>query len=93
MFYQRTNDLCATSLGGRITMPCSYVNYNSGYVNKVSLMNPCSQGCSATSSYFYEIPVYNRGDNYPYVQTLWRVIVRYPYVDVSAASVYNSLTI
>jgi hypothetical protein len=56
-------------------------------------MKPCSQGCSGTASYFYDIPVFNRGDNYPYVQTLWRVIVKYAYVDVSAASVYNSLTI
>lgn len=67
MFYARTNDLCATNLGAKVTMPCQYHTYNSGYINKVSLLNPCMQGCTGTASYFYDIPVYNRGDNYPYV--------------------------
>jgi len=42
MFYQRTNDLCATNLGARVSLPCQYYTYTSGYISKVSIMNPCS---------------------------------------------------
>ena len=66
MFLPRTNEMCATNLGGKVNMPCQYSTYISGYINKVSLLSPCMQGCSGTSSYFYDIPVFNRGDNFPY---------------------------
>jgi len=44
---QQSQQLCYIYIGGRIGIPCSFTNYPSGYIKKVSMGSTCPMTCLA----------------------------------------------
>ena len=72
-------------------MSCNYTTYASGFLEVISLSNPCPSGCSGTGTYQFIIPITNRGDNYNPGGT-FIFVGRYPLVDVSEGKSVNTLS-
>lgn len=88
-WYRNNND-CAVTVGNRYTLSCAFSYYSSGFIYKVSIYNACPQQCSSDVTYYYEIPIKNRGDVY-YTSSQWKVIARYEYIDVGMGVLTNPI--
>jgi hypothetical protein len=90
--FARNNDACSTIVGSRTYFTCQYEKIEGGYVSKITLTKPCPSECKEQQTYYYDIPIINRVDTQAQVGT-WKVIVRYPFIDVGMGTLVNSLTI
>ena len=88
----RNDNNCYVVLGTQVKLDCVFSSYASGYVYKVSIQKACPNNCDQSTSYYFNIPIQTRGDNYA-VGGSWKIVCRYAYLDMGIGTLANTLSV